>query len=425
MWDSVRRWGAGFVGVAAILALTHQAALGQQPAPAANTNVYVNPSATGGRFANAAALGQSLSGAPAGGALGYGSLGSGMVAPGMGYGSLAASYANPSLGYGSLANNGSSYNNGSGYGAYGGGYGMYGTQWMMNPYQGYLSGAASITNANAQYQLTIQQAKLLRQESIRSSIQTRRAMIEELEWERAHMPDPEKIRQQGLERELSRARNSPPPTEIWSATSLNALLRHLIAQQGRGAPGPRVPLSEDIVNHIRVTVGDSRGNIGLIQDSGNLQWPLPLMNGVFKEPRESINSLMSTAFKSANSGTAPDSSTISDLRAQYEKFRRTLDANVDKLTPDEFTRANRYLNNVKNTITALKDPNVINYFNNNWKPNAKNVGELVQFMREKGLWFAPATPKGEAAYVALYYALASFDAGMQRMPSTTPVDGER
>ncbi len=130
--------------------------------------------------------------------------------------------------------------NGNNYGGYGmmGMMGMYGTQWMMNPYGGYEQGAASITRANAQYYQTIQQAKLLRQEAIRSSIQTRRAFIEQAEWEREHMPDPEKIRQKALERELSRARVSPPLTDVWSARSLNALLRYLIASKPKAARSP-------------------------------------------------------------------------------------------------------------------------------------------------------------------------------------------
>ena len=96
---------------------------------------------------------------------------------------------------------------------YGYGFGLGNVQWMQNPYQGYLQGAADITRANAQYYQTISQAKLTRQEAIRSSLETRRAMIEEAEWERAHMPDPEKIRKRTLEREFTTARVSPPPDQ--------------------------------------------------------------------------------------------------------------------------------------------------------------------------------------------------------------------
>ena len=83
MWDSVRRLSVGFVVLAALLTWGHQAVFGQQPAPAANPNVYVNPLATTGRFANTAALGQSLT-APASGRLGYSALAPASFSPSTG-----------------------------------------------------------------------------------------------------------------------------------------------------------------------------------------------------------------------------------------------------------------------------------------------------------------------------------------------------
>jgi|GEM_PF-1305394 hypothetical protein len=412
MWDSVRRVGAGLAGVAALLALGPSAVVGQQPAPAANPNVYVNPLASAGRAA-----------APSTGRLGYGSL-TPSAPSGLGYGTLAASYANPSLGYGTLSNvatpNPYAY---GGYGMYG--YGMWGTQWMMNPYQGYLMGAADLTRANAEYYSTIQQAKLTRQEAIRSSLQTRRAFIEEAEWERQHMPDPEKIRQQALERELNRARNTPPLQDVWDAVALNALLRYLITQQGLGAKGPSIPLSEETLDHINLTVGGTRSNAGLLKNSAELQWPLPLQREIFKEPRENLNSLLRTAYKSAASGTRPDSSILSDLRHNYDNLKKILAANVEQFSPDEYIEANRYLNDVSKAIEALKSASVVHYFDGSWKAKARDVAGLVQFMREQGLWFAPATPKDQAAYISLYYSLVSFDRGLQRVARDTSGESER
>jgi hypothetical protein len=417
MWVFVRRGSLSLVGVAAFLAALPQTVFGQ-PAAGGNPNVYVNPYASAGRFGNTAALGQGLANAPAGGALGYNAPGAG------GSGTLSASYANPGLGYGSLLNSsaaGAGYGRGSG-GGYGGG--MYGTQWMMNPYQGYLSGAADITRANAEFQSTIQQARLLREEARRSGFMTRRARIEEAQWERDHWPDPEKIRQQALAKELDRARVHPPLTDITSARSLNALLRHLITQQGnalatgQSAHAPTVPIGEDTLEHINLTVGDTRGNVGLLKDGGKLEWPLSLKGELFAEARDSLSESMKTAYQSVTNGNNPTAANLSELRANLNKMQEILNANVDRLRPNEYLEANRYLRYVKDTITALKDPNVVNFFNKNWMANAKDVAQLVRFMREKGLSFAPATPRGTAAYRALYSALASFDHGVQRVAST-------
>jgi hypothetical protein len=345
------------------------------------------------------------------------------LSAGLGYGSLLNSPA-AGLGYGALLNSSAGLGSGAllGAAAYGGvgGYGGYGTQWMQNPYSGYLQGATSITNANANYQLTIQQAKLLRQDAIRSAIQTRRAWIEQAEYERAHMPDPEKIRQAELARELDHARNSPPLTEIWSARSLNTLLRSLIAQQGQGLRGPNVPLSEDTLKSINLTAGDTRGNVGLLKDNGNLQWPQPLRGELFKETREDLDRQMRLASRAVMVGNGmPDEGTVNDLDADWKKLNEMLDASVSTLSPDQYVEAKRYLKLVGSTITALKDRNVSNYFNGKWTAQGKNVAALVKYLGENGLSFAPSTPSDEPAYLALYYALAAFDAGMRSVAANT------
>jgi hypothetical protein len=412
-----------------------QPAAGKLPAPAPsnmvmNPNFYANPFATRGQFNNTAVLGQNLQNAPIAAAP-NGGLGYGMLAPGynpaLGYGSLSPSYASGLGGYGSLINS----NNGNGGGGYGGGFGGgwgwgWGTQWMMNPFEGYLSGAASLTNANAQYQLTINQAKLLRQEAIRSAFQTRRAAIEQAEYERAHMPDPEKIRQEQLARELDRARVSPPLTEIWSGKSLNTLLRNAISQQSQGARGPHIALNEDTLKSINPTAGDTRGNIGLLKDNGNLQWPQPLTGELFKEAREDLSRRMKQAVQTVTAGNkSPDESTLADMQADLKRLNETVDASVSSLSLDQYTEAKRYLRQVGNAVTALRDRNVSNYFNDNWRLRGKSVAELVKFMADKGLWFAPATPGDEPAYLALYHALAAFDAGMPRVATTNGTGGER
>jgi hypothetical protein len=214
------------------------------------------------------------------------------------------------------------------------------------------------------------------------------------------------------------ARVSPPPTDIWSGRALNALLRHLITQLGDGAKGPRLLLSEDLTKHINVKVGDSAGNVSLLKNKGELDWPEALQGSAFKGSREQINTLIQRAYKSADSGNTPDPATLNDLQVQYRKLREVLQNNVSELKPDEYIESQRYVNEVGQTIKGLQDPNVVHQFSDDWKPRkARSVHDLVQHMREKGLLFAPVSGGDEAAYVALYHALAAFDAGLGRVIS--------
>ncbi|HEY7426466.1 MAG TPA: hypothetical protein VH682_19690 [Gemmataceae bacterium] len=435
----MRRFGWVVLTAAVVLGLTSTPVHAQRLPMVPQLNPGFGPAATIAGLGNASVLGRGLVASPF---AGLGPLGFGMSngplgmmgRPGfgmmgrlgfggpLGFGSLAASYANSPLGYGSLLNGGLLNNalSGAALGAgYGYGMGMMGTQWMMNPYQGYLSGAASVTNANAKYYLTISQAKLERQKAIQESIKTRKAMMEQAEYEWAHRPDPEKIRQAAIERELDHARHDPSLPEIASGRPLNALLRNLIAQQGQGARGPNVPLSEDNLKSVNTTAGDTRGNVGLLKDNGNLQWPPSLQGEPYKEAREELSRHLKQAYNTVQLNRNPDESTLNDLQADLKKLQETLDTNVSALSPDQFVEARRYVRLLADTITALRDRNVINHLTGAWTPKGKNVAELVQFMRDKGLWFAPAAPGDQSAYTSLYHALAAFDAGMPRTTHTS------
>jgi hypothetical protein len=429
MYVSMRRYGAITLSVLVVLVSWNTPAHAQVGIPALPANVAPlgQAFALGHPFANAALAHPLAATAGLGTGLNIGGRFGALNAMGspLGFGSLAHSYANSPLGYASLMNGGAGLIGGAlngaalGYG-YGFGMGMVGTQWMMNPYQGYLSGAASITDSNARYYQTIAQARLVREQAVQEHYRTRRAMMEQAEWEMAHRPDPEKIRQAALQRELDRARVSPPLTEIASGRSLNALLRNAIASQGQGLRSEVNPsLNEDTLKSINPTVGDTRGNGGLLKDNGNLQWPQPLQSEAFKEAREDFSRHVKQAVSTVRLSRSPNDSTLRDLQADLKKMHETLKDNASAMSEDQQVEATRYLGLLKNTIAALKDRNVVNLFNGTWTLRGKNVGEVVQFMRDKGLWFAPATPSDQASYTALYHALAAFDAGMPRVARTS------
>lgn len=114
--------------------------------------------------------------------------------------------------------------------------------------------------------------------------------------------------------------------------------------------------------------------IGLLQDVGNLKWPSPLQHNNFSGPRDNINRLMKDAYNSMASGNYHKVGTIQDLEVWYARLKETLDSNVDRLTPDEYAEANRYLSGLKHTIAALKEPNIIDLLNGSRKPKAVPSG---------------------------------------------------
>ncbi len=336
----------------------------------------------------------------------------------------AALAANPYLGTAALA----AYDYGVSPGMYGyGGYdGYYGYLdpylYAANPYYGYLRGAADVTTANAQYQLIIQQARLERERANQEHLVTRRRIIEEAEWERGRIPNPEKVREADIEAALNRARRDPPLTEVWSARSLNALLHQLEAEQGRGAKGPNIPLDEETLKSINLTPAGSRANAGLLKDDGKLQWPRSLQDQEFTAARTRLSRLLEEAVQKLkfNPNTAVPAGLVRDMQNDLAALNQRLDDRLNDLSPSQFIEARRYLNQVGDAVAALSDPKVGTYLNQSWAGKARNVAELVNYLARSGLRFAPATPGDEPAYTALYRALADFDAGLRELATASP-----
>jgi hypothetical protein len=329
-----------------------------------------------------------------------------------GAGGVAAPRVMPRPIFGGLA--GVGYGAGLGYGL---GYG-YGTQWMQNPYQGYMNGAANITTANADYQKTIQQAKLTREESRRSALQTRRATIEERQYELSLQPDPEKIRQEQMLKSLQRSRNNPPLVDIWSGTALNDLLRDIQSAHTSGANGREVPLPPEVLQHVNVTTGTTYGGVGLLRGDGKLTWPYVLEQSFFDDQRKRLDDLLPQAVKEARSGRV-SRQLLDPIREAQKDLEGSLDAHVSDLTPSEFTEASRYIRELKDSIRVLQQSDVAKYFRPAWTPKGSTVGELVQQMTREGLRFAPAVSGDETYYTSLHRALVDYDMSVAQL--TTPM----
>jgi hypothetical protein len=422
-----------------------------QPPAFVRSPGYVNPYSlmmngmTVGQFAhNTAVLGRAFAPFnPALPALGLGF--SGLAGLG-GFGPYASLAASGLGGYGALGGFGpyaSLAAGGLGGFGYLGGYGIdgYGMMGMFmnpafaNPFYGYLKGVADVTTANAQYWKTIEEARLLREQSYRSQLETRRKIIEEATWEREdwlRRIDPETNRQREQEVALDRARHDPPLTEVLSARALNDLFRHLSAQQGKGERGPNVPLDPELLEAINVTGQASRANVGLLKNKGELQWPLPLTGLEFKDNREHLERLLKDAVNQVQFGNRIEPGMLKDIKIALGRLNQTLSGEITEMPTSDYIEARRYLNLLGDAVQALEDPKAENYFNGNWIANGKgknighvaNVAELIDYMSKKGLRFAPAVPGEADAYRALYHALQAFDAGMTTVASSGK-EGER
>jgi hypothetical protein len=340
----------------------------------------------------------------------------------------AAAYSNP---YAALYGGGY----GSGYGASAltsatglpdsGSYNPYGSgsYYGESPSGGFLRGTADVINAQGRLVIELEQAKLAHEQVRQAKIDTRRKLFDEIMYERQHTPSYTVLREQAIAENLRRSQSSAPVTEIWSAKALNDILADLGKLHGKKIYGPNISLDPDVLKQINV-VGKGSGNIGLLRNEGQLNWPQGLRDLKPKDASAELRSnLDAKAVEAVNQATTPpnrvNSGVIRDLQANVAKLHRLLAKNVNELPANEYIEAKRFLNNFDDAIRALQDPNVGNYFNNTYVAKGKTVQDLVDYMVEKGLTFAPATSGDEAAYRALHSALAAYDIAIHPDPTAT------
>ncbi len=373
--------------------------IGNQGFNGVNPFFRVAPGMTLPQFAfNSAVLGQALSNIPPyalgynpyQGGLNYGYSSGGLNPYGTGLYSMTSPYAS---GYGT-----------NGYsGAYGSG------SYSSDPASAYLKSAAELTNANAGYQVTLQEARLLNEQVNQTRADTQQRLYLDAQYRRRLSPVEEDFRAAERAAVLGRARRDPPLAEILSGKALNDLLLHLAAQQGKRVKGPALPLDEGVLGRIHVTPG-TNSHVAVIQAEGTLRWPAPLQVPAFAEARGRVDQIVREAVRLAPFNHEPEASLIADLRLAIKSLNQAVVRHVAELSPSEYVESRRYLHHLASALQALEGPNAGNYFSGKWVARGKNVPELVQFMSEQGLQFAPAGTGDEAAYRSLHQALVAFDA---------------
>jgi hypothetical protein len=287
--------------------------------------------------------------------------------------------------------------------------GYYGGTYIENPISGYYNGVANVIGASGQYNKDYQQARLMNQDVERSKLATRRQLIEQMQWEQSLQPKAEDVRRYKMEQDLRRAINDPPLTEIISGDALNILLSNIQKVQAGGGYGPLVPLDQDVLNHINLTTTPG-ANIALFKDGGKLRWPFVLRDTPWDKDREKVQDLVYKALKETQ-GDELSPATLRELKATIGNIDSSLDQKAPEMSIPDSIQARRYVDELKDAVRALENPNASKTLNNTMKPQGRSVGDLLSYMTRTGLRFAPALQGEEGQYRALHQGMVSYSLG--------------
>jgi hypothetical protein len=286
--------------------------------------------------------------------------------------------------------------------------------FIQDPANGFMTGLASVVDAQGNYHIQYQQARGIREDVKTKEIDNRRRLFDELRYEQEMTPSAEQLRMEAIMVANRRALNDPPQSEIRAGVSLNNLLRDIMriesTYQVQGSP---VPIAPDVMSRINFTTSTTSGGIGVFRDGGKLLWPIPLRAAQFDEQRKAIDQLAMEAVSQVRSGEITPE-VVNGLTKNADDLRQNLRKSVRDMPPGDYMAARRYVEKIQDSVRAIQDPSAANFFNGKFRLQASNVGELVSQMKTSGLTFAPAMAGDDAAYTALHRALVTYNLSLSR-----------
>src|SRR5262249_3010327 len=170
-----------------------------------------------------------------------------------------------------------------------------------------------------------------------------------------------------------------------------------------------------VLQHIGLTgVSSGGGSSNFFPADGSLQWPLVLQDDRFNARRKQVSDLVAQCVKQAEKGQV-QGKTYKQLKTELDGMRSDIKAAIDDMTPRENVQARRFVDQVTQAARMFEDPNVASFFTGQYKAQGQTVGELVAYMTQNGLRFAPASPGNEQYYNALYQGIVQYDSGLMQL----------
>jgi hypothetical protein len=287
-----------------------------------------------------------------------------------------------------------------------------------------LQGAAAVTNAQGDYAVQVEQARILREQALQAKLDTKKKAFDQMLYEKANTPTYTEELAKDKQQLLKRLMTYPVRSEITDGITLNAMLPLVEYLSSQGAPGPPIPVPQSMVNLLNIAGSNSSSSsVGMLRGGGQVEWPIALQG----PQQQKLDKLLPAACDAAAAGKLT-AKMLKDVRTQMDIMRETLRQQLQKEEIDgsSYMRALEFYNSLRDSVSALERPDARKQLAGAYAPRARNVQELIDFMSDNGLRFAPASPGNENAYQVVhdafvrYARVAQAGSGVQALNSPMP-----
>ena len=288
-------------------------------------------------------------------------------------------------------------------------------------------GQAALVSAQGELMVQREQAYQEREKANQMKLETKKKSFEQMMYEKANTATLTENLQYEAGLSTARLMTSPMPAEITSGKTLNFMLPMIKSLALKGTQGPPIPLNQDQLSHVNVTIGKDGTNLGMLTGGGNnLDWPLCLHGPKQKKLAQEIPAAVSQA----RTGSL-DAKLYRDIKTQLGDLNEDLSKRFRKEEIDggEYLEGKRFLEPLTQSVDALRSPTSQRFLSGSYAAKGRTVTELADNMVKNGLSFAPCNPGDEAVYYALndlfvaYTTSAQAAAGFQvryNPPRTDP-----
>jgi hypothetical protein len=290
---------------------------------------------------------------------------------------------------------------------------------VLGPAGSYLSGASDVISSQGQFLVSKRQSEVIKEQAEQAKLDTKRKAIEEWQYEQAIAPKLSEVQAKAQQEGYMQALGNPSEARIWSGEALNTLLRTVQQPGAAGGRAPSIPIDPDMVSKLNFTDGTNRGNLLFFSKGPKLEWPFVLRDPRFKDERDRVEALTAAAIRQAGAGEI-DFGTVKDLQNTTNKMLDDLKDRIDDVTPSDYVKSKRFLNDLYKASHALGDAGAAKALAKKDLPPVGTVDQLVAMLTSQGLRFAPASTGNEAAYTSLYQSLRAFSVGSSHMVAQSP-----
>jgi hypothetical protein len=283
-----------------------------------------------------------------------------------------------------------------------------------NPYNPYyapgtrygnaLSGAADLTRAQGQSWQDQEQARILREQANQAKLDTRKKAFDQMLYEKANTPTyTEELTKEKVQL-LTRLMTFPIRSEITDGKTLNAMLPLLQSLSEQGSMGAPIAIPQSMVNELNIS-GSGTSSAGMLRGGGQVDWP-PALRG---PQSKKLDKLLPAAVDAATAGTL-DGKMMKQVRTELKTMREDMRSQLqkDEIETSSYLQAIEFYNSLESSVNALERPDTRKQLAGKYSPRARNVQELVDFMTDKGVKFAPASPGNDAAYQVVHDAFVRY-----------------